>query len=57
MTLAEKKKEILFETKQINALKMIRNKYPRGDRRIKKMQSIIDLAENTLAAKRAKYKI
>lgn len=57
MATKAQKDEVLFETKQINALKLKRNKYQRGSKYKKALQSIIDVAEDALRKKRNRYGI
>ena len=57
MATEKEKEEILFETKQINALKLKRNKYAANSKNKKAIQSIIDFAEKGLKEKRKKYGI
>ena len=57
MATQSQKDEILFETKQINALKLKRNKYAIKSKNRKALQNIIDVAEKQLKEKRNKYGI
>jgi hypothetical protein len=57
MATIKEKEEVLFETKQINALKLKRNKYAAGSKNKKALQSIIDVAEASLKEKRKRYGI
>ena len=57
MATEKEKQEILFETKQINSLKLKRNKYAVNSKNRKALQSIIDFAEKGLKEKRKKYGI
>lgn len=52
---AKQKEEILFETKQINSLKMKRNKYAKGSKRKKALQAVISYAVKEHNKKRKKY--
>ena len=55
MATDKQREEILFETKQINALKMKRNRYAPKSKRKAALQNIIDVAEKMLTTKRNKY--
>lgn len=57
MATQKEKDEVLFETKQINSLKLKRNKYAPNSKNKKALQSIIDVAEAQLKIKRKKYGI
>ena len=56
MATIKEKAEILFETKQINALKMIRNK-TKSKKRHAALVRVIAIAESELKIKRNKYGI
>jgi hypothetical protein len=56
MATQAQKEEILFMTKQINSLKLKRNRCSVKSKK-KALQSIIDVAEKDLNAKRNYYKI
>jgi hypothetical protein len=57
MASIKEKEEVLFETKQINSLKLKRNNYAPGSKNKKALQSIIDVAESALKEKRKRYGI
>ena len=57
MATQSQKDEILFETKQINSLKLKRNGYAINSKHRKALQNIIDVAEKQLKEKRKKYGI
>jgi hypothetical protein len=57
MATLNQKKEVLTQTKLINALKSRRNKYKVGTKARNSIQVVIDLTEKDLKAKRAKYKL
>ena len=56
-TIAEKKADVLFDTKMINRLKLMRNGMGMNTKQKKAMQDMIDVAEKLLAEKRKKYKL
>ncbi len=55
MATQAQKEEVLFETKQINSLKMKRNSYSLNSKKRKALQNIISAAEDMLKKKRAKW--
>jgi hypothetical protein len=57
MATQAQKDEILFDTKQINSLKVKRNSYVKGTASYKATVRLIALAEKNLKAKRKKYRI
>ncbi len=57
MATKKQKDEILFETKQLNALKLMRNKLSPNSKKRKPFRELIKLAEEELKRKRAMYKI
>lgn len=57
MATQAQKNEVLFETKQINSLKLKHTKYKPGSKHKKALQFIIDAAEKELNKKRKKYGI
>jgi len=57
MTLQQKKDIILFQTKQINSLKIKRNKLAIGSPKRMFLVKLINLAETELEAKRKFFKL